>query len=53
MQGYISILSWRGAATAVVCAVVAFLVWYLFMKRFDPKIYKKEQEEAKEMPMLN
>ena len=25
----------------------------LFMKRFDPKTYKKEQEEAKEMPMLN
>lgn len=50
MQGYISILSWRGAVTAVICAVVAL---YLLMKRFDPKTYKKEQEEAKEMPMLN
>ncbi|WP_296226909.1 hypothetical protein [uncultured Lactobacillus sp.] len=50
MQGYISTLSWRGAVTA---AVVAFLVWYLFMKRFDLKTYKKEQEEAKKMPTLN
>ena len=53
MQGYISTLSWRGAATAVICAVVAFLVWYLFMKRFDLKTYKKEQEEAKKMLTLN
>lgn len=52
MQGYISTLSWRGAATAVICAVAAFLAWYPFMKRFDPKIYKKEQEEKK-MPTLN
>lgn len=29
-------------------AVVAFLVSYPFMKRFDLKTYKKEQEEAKQ-----
>lgn len=52
LGGYISTLSYRGAATEVICAVVAFLVWYLFMKRFDPKTYKKLQE-AKKMPMLN
>lgn len=36
--------SWRGA----VVAIVAFLIWYPFMKRFDLKTYKKEQEEAKQ-----
>ncbi|WP_300616093.1 hypothetical protein [uncultured Lactobacillus sp.] len=47
LGGYISTLSWRGAVTAVICAVVAFLVWHPFMKRFDLKTYKKE-EEAKQ-----
>ncbi|GHN35718.1 hypothetical protein [Lactobacillus delbrueckii] len=38
----------RGTVIAIVCAIVAFLIWYPFMKRFDLKTYKKEQEEAKQ-----
>lgn len=48
LGGYLATLSWRGAVVAIVCAIVAFLIWYPFMKRFDLKTYKKEQEEAKQ-----
>lgn len=47
-SGSLKTESWRGAAVAIVCAIVAFLIWYPFMKRFDLKTYKKEQEEAKQ-----
>lgn len=48
LGGYLATLSWRGAVVAIVCAIVAFVIWYPFMKRFDLKTYKKEQEEAKQ-----
>lgn len=46
-SGSLKTESWRGAVVAIVCAIVAFLIWYPFMKRFDLKTYKKEQEEVK------
>ncbi|MCB6745907.1 PTS sugar transporter subunit IIC, partial [Anaerostipes hadrus] len=48
LGGYLATLSWRGTVIAIVCAIVAFLIWYPFMKRFDLKTYKREQEEAKQ-----
>ena len=47
-SGSLKTESWRGTVIAIVCAIVAFLIWYPFMRRFDPKTYKKEQEEAKQ-----
>lgn len=47
LGAYIGTLSWRGSVTAIICACVAFVIWYPFMKRFDNMTYKKEQEEAK------
>lgn len=47
-SGSLKTESWRGTVIAIVCAIVAFLIWYPFMKRFDLKTYKKEQEEAKQ-----
>lgn len=51
LGGLIATASWKGAVLAFVCAFVAFLVWYPFIKRYDNKLYAKEQaanaEQAK------
>ncbi|MBP2622846.1 PTS cellobiose transporter subunit IIC [Streptococcus oricebi] len=39
---------WRAAVVAVVCAVVAFLVYLPFIKMHDTKLYKEEQALAQE-----
>lgn len=46
LGGLIATASWKGAVLAFVCAIVAFLVWYPFIKHYDNKLYKKEQEVA-------
>jgi cellobiose-specific phosphotransferase system component IIC len=45
-SGSLKTESWRGAVVAIVCAIVAFLIWYPFMKRFDLKTYKKKQSKT-------
>lgn len=37
---------WRAFVLAVVCAVVAFLIWFPFIKFYDGKLYHDEQEKA-------
>lgn len=34
---------WRAAVLAFVCAGVAFLIWFPFIKFYDNKLYKEEQ----------
>ncbi|WP_334333450.1 PTS cellobiose transporter subunit IIC [Companilactobacillus sp. HBUAS59544] len=46
LSGFIGTASWKGAVLSVVCAVVAFLVWYPFIKRYDNRLLKQEQENA-------
>jgi len=43
LSGFIATASWKGAVLSVVCAVVAFLVWFPFIKRYDNKLLKQEQ----------
>lgn len=46
--GFLATLSWRGAVWSILCAVVAFLVWLPWMKKYDQSIYEKEQMNLKE-----
>lgn len=42
LGGLLATVSWKGAVLSVVCAIVAFLIWYPFIKRYDNKLYKNE-----------
>lgn len=44
LSGFIGTTSWKGAVLSIVCAIVAFLVWYPFIKRYDKRLLKQEQE---------
>lgn len=46
LSGFIGTASWRGAVLSIVCALVAFLVWFPFIKRYDNRLLKQEQEAA-------
>lgn len=46
--GMLATVSWKGGVLAIVCAIVAFLVWYPFIKHYDNKLYAKEQAAASE-----
>ena len=37
---------WRAFVLAIICAVVAFLIWFPFIKMYDGKLYKDEQANA-------
>ncbi len=37
---------WRAFFLAIICAVVAFLIWFPFIKMYDGKLYKDEQANA-------
>ncbi|MFT8461845.1 PTS cellobiose transporter subunit IIC [Liquorilactobacillus ghanensis] len=45
---FIATASWKGAVLAVICAAVAFVVWYPFIRHYDRTLLKKEQAAAKE-----
>lgn len=46
LGGMMSTASWQGAVLALVNAVVAFLIWYPFIKHYDNELLKKEQAGA-------
>ncbi|WP_155286357.1 PTS cellobiose transporter subunit IIC [Lacticaseibacillus zhaodongensis] len=46
LSGFIATASWKGAVLSVVCALVAFAVWYPFIVHYDRKLYKHEQANA-------
>lgn len=42
--GYLATTSWQGGVLAIVCAFVAFLIWYPFIKHYDSVLLKKEKQ---------
>ena len=38
---------WKAFVLAIVCALVAFLIWWPFIKMYDKKLYTNEQAAAK------
>lgn len=46
--GFVATASWQGGVLAIVCAIVAFLVWYPFIKHYDNVLLKKEQAATAE-----
>ena len=46
LSGFIATASWQGAVLSVVCAIVAFLIWFPFIKHYDSQLLKKEQVDA-------
>ena len=46
LGGMMASASWQGAVLALVNAVVAFLIWYPFIKHYDNELLKKEQAGA-------
>lgn len=46
LGGFIATASWKGAVLAIVCVLVAFAIWYPFIKRYDNMLLKQEQEAA-------
>lgn len=44
--GMMATASWQGAVLALVNAIVAFLIWYPFIKHYDNELLKKEQAGA-------
>lgn len=49
LGGFVATASWKGAVLAVVCTLVAFLVWYPFIKHYDNVLLKQEQAKAAEL----
>nr|WP_054755845.1 PTS cellobiose transporter subunit IIC [Liquorilactobacillus satsumensis] len=43
LGGAIATTSWEGAVLAIICALVAFVVWYPFIRQYDRELLKKEQ----------
>lgn len=47
LSGFIATVSWQGAVLSITCAIVAFLVWYPFIKHYDNKLLKQEKKHQK------
>lgn len=43
---YMGAADWRAGVLAFICAIVAFLIWYPFIRMYDAKLVKEEQENA-------
>lgn len=48
LGGFIATASWEGAVLAIICAAVAFVAWYPFIRHYDRTLLKKEQAMATE-----
>lgn len=44
--GFLATASWQGAVLAIVCAIVAFLVWLPFIRHYDRTLLKQEKADA-------
>lgn len=40
---------WLSAVVAIICALVAFIIWYPFIKVYDAKLVKEEKSRAEEI----
>lgn len=45
-SGAMATASWQGAVLQIINAIVAFIIWYPFIKRYDNILLKKEQEKG-------
>ncbi|WP_297815272.1 PTS cellobiose transporter subunit IIC [uncultured Lactobacillus sp.] len=45
LGGMIATASWQGFVLAVVNAIIAFFIWYPFIKHYDNKLLKQEQAD--------
>lgn len=43
---YMGAADWRAGVLAFICAIAAFLIWYPFIRMYDAKLVKEEQENA-------
>lgn len=48
LGGMIATASWQGFVLAVVNAIIAFFIWYPFIKHYDNQLLKKEQAKTAE-----
>ena len=46
LGGMMATASWQGFVLALVNAIIAFLIWYPFIKHYDNELLKKEQADA-------
>ena len=46
LGGMMATASWQGFVLALVNAIIAFLIWYPFIKHYDSQLLKKEQVDA-------
>ncbi|TSO26227.1 PTS cellobiose transporter subunit IIC [Lactobacillus sp. LL6] len=46
LSGFIATASWKGAVLSIVCALVAFVIWYPFIKHYDNVLLKKEKADS-------
>ncbi|HGF7827929.1 TPA: PTS cellobiose transporter subunit IIC [Enterococcus faecium] len=40
---------WKAAVLAVICAIIAFIIWFPFIKFYDNKLLNEEREKAAEL----
>ncbi|MCP0886111.1 PTS cellobiose transporter subunit IIC [Ligilactobacillus sp. WILCCON 0076] len=45
LSGLFATASWKGGLLSIVCALVAFAVWYPFIKHYDNTLLKQEQQQ--------
>ena len=46
LGGYIATASWQGGLLAILCALLAFIVWFPFIKHYDKVLLNQEQKAA-------
>lgn len=46
LGGYIATASWQGGLLAILCALLAFIVWFPFIKHYDKVLLSQEQKAA-------
>ena len=46
LGGMMATASWQGFVLALINAIIAFLIWYPFIKHYDNELLKKEQADA-------
>lgn len=46
-SGAMATASWQGAVLQIVNAIVAFLIWYPFIRHYDTTLYRREQAKKK------
>ncbi len=48
LSGFIATSSWEGGILSILCALVAFVVWYPFIRHYDQTLLKQEQAATHE-----